>query len=159
MKKLLLSIFLIPLLFGFGSTRKNQINRDFAMEKPQISRVLRSAQSDDFISYWTNEFRVEWPAVCDITKDAYQEMYSRYEPLSKEDKVTVNAAPDIEEGVTIGQVIKTLTQKYYPNNNKTKNEKKKLDQSAIIIIAVVVALVGATSISILFILKNQKVIK
>ena len=159
MKKLLLSIFLIPLLFGFGSTRKNQINRDFVMEKPQISRVLRSTQSDDFISYWTNEFRVEWPAVCDITREAYQEMYSHYEPLSKEDKATVNAAPDIEEGVTIGQVIKTLTQKYYPNNNKTKNEKKKLDQSAIIIIAVVVALVGATSISILFILKNQKVIK
>lgn len=159
MKKLLLSIFLIPLLFGFGSSQKNQNNRGFAMEKPQISCVLRSAQSDEFISYWTNDFRVQWPAVCDITRDAYQDMYSRYEPLSKEDKATVNAAPDIENGVTIGQVIKTLTQKYYPNNNKAKNEKKKLDQSAIIIIAVVVALVGATSISILFILKNQKVIK
>ena len=159
MKKLLLSIFLIPLLFGFSSKQKLENNCGFAYEKPQISYILRSSQSDDFISYWNNEFRVTWPAVCDITKEGYMEMYSRYELLSREDKRLVNEAPDIEEGVTIGQVIKTLTQKYYPNNSKTKNEKKKLDQSAIIIIAVVVALVGATSISILFILRNQKVIE
>ena len=43
--------------------------------------------------------------------------------------------------------------------NKIKNEKQKLDQTSIIVIATVVALVGATSISILFILKNNKFIE
>lgn len=159
MRKLLLSIFLLPLIFGFSANRKSAKNSGFVCEKPQICRILRSEQADDFITYWRTDFRVNNPEVCDISKEAYLDMYARYEPLSKEDKAIVNETPDIEEGVTIGQVIKTLTQKYYPNNSKTQNEKKKLDQSAIIIIAVVVALVGATSISILFILKNQKVIK
>ena len=40
-----------------------------------------------------------------------------------------------------------------------EEEKQKLDQSSIIVIATVVALVGATAISVLYILKNQKVIK
>lgn len=159
MKKLLLSIFLLPLIFGFSGSQKSLKNSGFVNEKTQICRIYRSSQADDFISYWRTDFRVNNPEVCNITKDAYLEMYARYEPLNREDKQIVNEAEDIEEGYTIGQVIKTLTQKYYPNNDKAKNEKKKLDQSAIIVIAVVVALVGATSISILFILKNNKVIK
>ena len=55
--------------------------------------------------------------------------------------------------------IYEMVNKYYPNHNKVKEEKQKLDQSSIIVIATVVALVGATAISILYILKNQKVIK
>ena len=159
MKKILLSVFLLPLIFGFSNSSKIEKKSTFASEKPQICRIYRSSEADNFIEYWNTDFRVNNPEVCNIKKDAYTAMYSRYEVLSKEDKAIVNDTPDIEEGYTIGDVIKTLTQKYYPNNSKAKTEKKKLDQSAIIVIAVVVALVGASSISILYILKNQKVIE
>ena len=160
MKKVLLGIFLLPLLFGFSFAQKSANNQSNVIEKPQIARVLRSVQSDSFIAYWNEEFRVNNPKVCDITYDAFTPMYERYIALSKEDRATVNSTVDaLEPDYTIGDIIKTLVAKYYPNNKKAKNEKKKLDQKSIIVIAVVVALVGATSISILFILKNQKVIK
>ena len=160
MKKVLLGIFLLPLLFGFSFASKTTKNASNVVEKPQIARVLRSAQSDSFITYWNEEFRVENPKVCDITNEAFTPMYDRYISLNKEDRATVNSTVDaLEPDYTIGDIIKTLVSKYYPNNKKAKNEKKKLNQTSIIVIAVVVALVGATSISILFILKNQKVIK
>ena len=160
MKKVLLGIFLLPLLFGFFNAPKSAKNTANVVEKPQIARVLRSTQSDEFISYWNGEFRVQNPQVCDITSTEFYPMYDRYIALSKEDRAIVNeTADELEPDYTIGQIVRTLVAKFYPNNKKAKNEKKKLDQSAIIVIAVVVALVGATSISILFILKNQKVIK
>lgn len=159
MRKLLLSVFLIPLLFGFSHSSKNTKNSGFAENSLQISYIYRSSHSDEFIEYWNNEFRSSDVPVCNITYESYLEMYEKYQALSKEDREIVNAAPDIDEGYTIGQVIRTLVQKYYPNNSKGNSDKKKLNQSAIIIIAVVVALVGASSISILYILKNQKVIK
>ena len=159
MRKLLLSVFLIPFIFGFSSGVKKTKNNGFAENSLQISYIYRSSQSDDFIDYWNTEFRSSDVPVCDISYESYLEMYEKYQALSKEDREIVNAAPDIDEGYTIGQVIRTLVQKYYPNNSKGSSDKKKLNQSAIIIIAVVVALVGASSISILYILKNQKVIK
>ena len=83
-----------------------------------------------------------------------------YSSLDQSEKEYINAQADgYEEGYTIGQVIRTLVNKYYPNKEKVKEEKQKLDQSSIIVIATVVALVGATAISVLYILKNQKVIK
>ena len=160
MRKLLLSVLLLPLIFGFSSHSKNSKNVEIATKNTEIVRVLRGEQLDSFIAYWNDDFRANNPKVCDITYDAYLPMYERYQVLSKEDRATLNETPDtLEPEYTIGAIVKTLVGRFYPNNNKTKQEKKKLDQSAIIIIAVVVALVGATSISILFILRNQKVIE
>ena len=159
MRKTLYSIFLLPLIFGFSFGQKSSKNVEFTQNNPQIVRISRANPAIDFVNYWKDVFRKPDIPVCDISREAYFEMYAKYIELNKEERAYVNAQPDIDEDYTIGDVIKTLTQKYYPNSNKTKNEKKKLDQSSIIVIAVVVALVGATSISILFILRNQKVIK
>ena len=160
MKKWLLSILVLPILFGFSLRSKNVEKSQNTIKNPEIVRVFRGEALNSFITYWNDEFRVANPKVCDITYDAYLPMYERYQVLSKEDRATLNETPDsLEPEYTIGAIVKTLVGRFYPNNNKTKQEKKKLDQSAIIIIAVVVALVGATSISILFILRNQKVIE
>ena len=159
MKKLILPLFLFICLFGLNSknSAKNPIND---VKTPAISRVFRSAASDSFIAYWEDDFRVNNPAVCDISYDAYKPMYTRYLELSKEDREVVNATKDkLEPEYTIGAIIRTLVNKFYPNNRKVQQDKQKLDQSTIIIIATVVALVGASSISILYILKNNKVIK
>lgn len=160
MKKWLLSILALPLLFGFSSNAKSSKNTEIAAKNPQIVRVFRGEALNSFITYWNEEFRVENPKVCDITYEAYVPMYDRYQALSKEDRASLNETADLlEPDYTIGAIVKTLVARFYPNNNKAKQEKKKLDQSSIIIIAVVVALVGATSISILFILRNRKVIE
>lgn len=160
MKKILLSIFLLPLIFGFSSGLKTTNNVEFAEKSGRITRNLLSNAAQDFVDYWYDDFRDPEVPVCDITYASYSEMYQRYQVLSKEDRAEVNATADnIQPEYTIGDIIKTLVAKYYPNNSKNSSEKKKLDQSAIIIIAVVVALVGASSISILYILRNQKVIE
>lgn len=159
MKKLLLPLFLIGCLFGLNS--KNIVKTTvFEQKNPSISRVTRLNNVDNFVHYWLNDFRVNNPAVCDITKPVFEDMYyNHYLVLSAEERKELNDIEDVEKGYTIGSVIKTLINRFYPNNKKVKSEKQKLDQSTIIVIATVVALVGATSISILYILKNNKVIK
>ena len=158
MKKLFLPLLLIPMMFGAFS--KNIVKTDVIdVKTPAISCAIRINDEHPFLDYWA-EFRKAHPAVCDISKKDYEEMYRIYSSLEKEEKEYINAQPDgFEEGYTIGQVIKTLVNKYYPNQQKVREEKQKLDQSSIIVIATVVALVGATAISVLYILKNQKVIK
>lgn len=158
MKKLFLPLLLIPMMFGAFS--KNIVKTDVIdVKTPAISRAIRNNSEHPFLDYWA-EFREAHPAVCDISKEDYEAMYRIYSSLEKEEKEYINAQPDgFEEGYTIGQVIKTLVNKYYPNQQKVREEKQKLDQSSIIVIATVVALVGATAISVLYILKNQKVIK
>ena len=158
MKKILLGLFLLPLLGGL-SVKNASKTSVFYSEKPTISRSF-SSQSEAFIEYWENDFREHNPAVCDITYEAYKEMYNRYLSLSESDRAIVNSTVDTREpDYTIGQIIKTLVNRFYPNNQKMQNEKSKLDQSTIIVIATVIALVGATAISILYILKNKKVIE
>ena len=159
-KKFLLPIlFLLPLLCGGFNKSNNTSNNEFLHANRQYL-VQKSHESDDFISYWENDFREHNPEVCEIPYEAYHEMYERYIALSKEDREVVNSTIDTREpDYTIGAIIKTLVNKFYPNTNSTKQEKQKLDQSTVIIIATVVALVGASAISVLYILKNNKVIK
>ena len=159
MRKLFALLLAMPLLTGFSS--KNTVKTPvFECKSPIISNIYRSSESDQFIDYWENDFRLNNPSVCDISYNAYQEMYGKYSSLSKTDREIVNEIPDQREpDYTIGEIVKYLVTRYYPNTQKVKAEKKKLDQSTIIIIATVVALVGATAISVLYMLKNQKVIK
>lgn len=159
MTKLLTLLLALPILFGFSG--KNTVKTPiFERQNQNISQISRSSESDSFVDYWKNNFRVHNPSVCDITYEAYREMYDKYSALSKADREIVNEIPDeLEPDYTIGAIVKYLVNRYYPNTQKINAEKKKLDQSTIIIIATVVALVGATAISVLYMLKNEKVIK
>lgn len=159
MSKIIALILALPLLFGVSS--KNTVKTPvFDCKTPVISYVSRSADSDAFVEYWENDFRANNPSVCDIPYSEYQKMYEKYAALSKADRQLINEIPDQREpDYTIGEIIRYLVTRYYPNTKKVAAEKKKLDQSTIIIIATVVALVGATAISVLYMLKNEKVIR
>lgn len=158
MKKFLLPLLLLPMMFGLSS--KNTVKtKSFVTKSASFSLVSRSNASEDFLAYWL-VFREENPEVCEIDEATFKDMYfNHFLLLEEEDRKIVLAAKDVDESYTIGQVIQGLVNTYYPNHNKVKEEKQKLDQSSIIVIATVVALVGATAISVLFILKNNKVIK
>ena len=158
MKKFFLPLLLLPMMFGLSS--KNIVKTEaFAVESPSFLRVNRSNAAQDFLDYWL-VFREDNPQVCDIDKATFDDMYyGHYLLLDESDRKIVIESKDVDEGYTIGQVIQGLINTFFPNHNKVKEEKQKLDQSSIIVIATVVALVGATAISVLFILKNNKVIK
>ena len=157
MKKILLALFFLPLMLGVNG--KNPVKTDtFTIKTPVFSYVSRSNSELPFLDYWV-EYRTAHPNVCDITREEFIEMYDVYLALSIEERNYVNEQEDVDEGYTIGQVIRSLVNTFYPNKDKVKAEKQKLDQSSIIVIASVVALVGASAISVLFILKNNKVIK
>ena len=158
MKKIILPLLLLPMMFGLSG--KNTVKtKSFATKSASFAIVSRSSASQDFLDYWL-VFRAENPEVCEIDRATFNEMYyGHYLLLDEEDRKIVIAAKDIDEDYTIGQVIQGLVNTFFPNHNKVKEEKQKLDQSSIIVIATVVALVGATAISVLFILKNNKVIK
>ena len=163
MNKLFLSILALPLLFGVSG--KNTVKSPFFdCKSPTISNISRwyrlTDDAQNFIDYWENDFRLHNPSVCDISYEEYSKMYEKYASLSKSDREIINEIPDQREpDYTIGEIIKYLVTRYYPNTQKVREEKKKLDQSTIIIIATVVALVGATAISVLYMLKNEKVIR
>ena len=159
-KRFLLPLLLLLPLLGGGFNKSNIASNNEFLPANRQYLVQKSQQIDDFISYWETDFREHNPEVCEIPYEAYLEMYERYIALSKEDREVVNATIDTREpDYTIGAIIKTLVNKFYPNTNSVKQEKQKLDQSTVIIIATVVALVGASAISVLYILKNNKVIK
>ena len=160
MKKLLSLVFLLPFAISLSFSKNTCKTQQNYYKSPEFALVSRSSKISEFLTYWNEDFRPANPSVCDITLEAYKEMYAKYQELDKDDIQVLNETQDIlEPDYTIGQIIKTLVQKFYPNNKKVAANKKKLDQSVIIVIAVVVALVGASAISVLFILKNEKVIK
>ena len=147
-----------PLTFG-SFTSANPANMPVLHEKS----LKRSTISDEFLTYWKEDFRKDNSgniiAICDISYSSYKEMYSKYVVLSNEDRKTVNATPDYEEGYTIGDSIKELI-RIHSNHVNTKDvERRTLNQSSTIIIIVVIAVFGMSTICVFFVLKNNKIIQ
>ena len=154
--------FLLPLLllslgaFGGTKTVETPQKADFLVQ----NAVIRSVESDDFLTYWQEDFRKdeqgEIIAICDITYSQYKEMYERYISLSKEDRAIINATNDYETGYKIEDSIKQLISMF--SNTPKQSGKMVLDQKTTIIIVVSVAVFGMSSICVFFIFKNNKII-
>ena len=158
-KTLLISILLFfPLIFG-GYSNQSSENIGFLPEKS----LKMSVKSDEFISYWNDNFRKDENgqiiAICDITYASYRVMYEKYTELSKEDRTIVNATPDYEEGYTIEDSIKELVRLHSNRGTQKDSDKRTLNQSTTIIIIVSVAVFGMSAICIFFVLKNNKIIQ
>ena len=155
---LVFGILALPTVFG--GVKSNPAT--FSSEIPQNNVVLQenSAETDEFLNYWSNDFRKDHISVCDITYESYKIMYSKFFALSESDRNYVSNLidPMDESGTyTIGQVIEELANRF--KAKPQENNRRTLDQKTTIIIVVVVAVFGMTTISILFILKNNKLIK
>ena len=159
LKRLILFLLMLaPLSFG-GFKHETQANMPLLQEKS----LRRSIESDDFVSYWKDDFRKDEAGniipICDITYDSYKEMYSKYVALTKEDRQTVNSTPDYEEGYTIEDSIKELIRIHANHVSQKDTERRTLNQSSTIIIIVVIAVFGMSTICVFFVLKNNKIIK
>ena len=83
-----------------------------------------------------------------------------YSKLNQNDRQKAVLTEDpIQPIYTIGQYINELVKKFYNPTAANSVSKPKLDQSTTIIIAVVVSIFGMSAISVLYILKNKKVIE
>lgn len=159
LKKLFAFLLLLaPLTFG-----------SFSRDLPQNNAVLhekyikKSVESDNFLSYWRNDFRKDENgkiiAICDITYASYKEMYQKYVLLTSDDRKIVNLTPDYEEGYTIEDSIKELIRIHSNHGNIKPVERRTLNQSSTIIIIVVVAVFGMSTICVFFVLKSNKIIQ
>ena len=157
MKLLLLFLMMIcPLL----SSGKNFNNSENYNQIPAISAKF-SQKSDDFLSYWKDDFRKNDQGkiipICDITYNEYTVMYEKYVALDNADRVIVDKTPDYEEGYTIKDSIKQLVN-MYAGHTDPKENKRVLTKSTSIIIIVVIAVFGMSTICVFFVLKNNKII-
>ena len=119
---------------------------------------LFATKVEDFLTYWNDTFRLT--PTCDVTYEQFNEMVQQFNQLTKEEKEEVIVIQDqAEPDYTIGDIIKTLTNKFYPTGPTENKTKQDLDQNTMIWIVSGVAIFGITTILIFYILKNKKIIK
>ncbi len=126
------------------------------------SYVAVHAYSDAINAFLTrfNEIREEQQSICDTTKDQYNELIALYSALSQDEKEEVNAMIDANDhNYTIGEQMKEIIRLYFSPQSISEAPKPKLDQKTTIVIACVVSIVGMSAISVLFILRNNKLIE
>ena len=154
-------LFLFLPLVAFAASGVNLESKPVLPEKNHIISRENSPAVDNFLDYWVNVFRAKYPSsVCDVTREDFDLLMEQYDLLNTSEKEIVNATKDTHQPeYTIGEVIKTIVDYVYPNKKSSEDSKKKLNQSKTIIIAVVVSIFGMSAISVLYILKKDKVIK
>ena len=154
-------LFLFLPLIGFAVSGVNLESKPVLPEKNHVILRENSPAVNNFLNYWENVFRAKYPgSVCDVTREDFDLLMEQYDPLTDSEKEIVNATKDTHQPeYTIGEVIKTIVNYVYPNKKSSEDNKKKLNQSKTIIIAVVVSIFGMSAISVLYILKKDKVIK
>ena len=158
MKKSLLKLLLVPLLFlsfsmalilpsGISNSDYVQLRADSTAKEEFINKL---------------EAIINSHSVCDTTKEECDELIQLYANLTAKEKAEVNAMTFTEKGkqYTYEQAMKEIIRIYYSGSTDSSGApKQKLDQSTTIIIAVVVSIFGMSAISVLFILKNNKYIE
>ena len=137
----LLFIFILALLPSFGLAQ----NTSFSENTPVLRAKLetKSEESDEFLTYWRNDFRKDEQgnliAICDIKRNDYTVMYSKYSSLTASDRDIVNATPDYEEGYTIKDSVVELIRLYGSKKPNSDENKRTLNQSSTITIIVAIA--------------------
>ena len=160
MLKLLLTLLTLfaPLL---GSSTSNSFEQK--SEVLHVKMDIKSAESDEFLSYWRDDFRKDDQgkliAICDITYAEYMSMYEKYATLNESDRNIINSTADYEEGYTIKDSIKELIRIYSGKKQNSEGERRTLNQSSTIAVIVVIAVFGMSVICVFFVMKNVNLIK
>lgn len=121
-----------------------------------FSSIYYYACDEGFINYWNTTIRPEkGTSICDISKETFNTLYSRYIQLTSEEKAVVDTTLD-KAGAKIGDSMQELVNLFYkPNSSKPKSE---WNQSGAITLIIVISVIGMTSICIFFLLKTKKLI-
>ena len=158
-KLLLASLTLLAPAISGGVLATNNQDMPVLQEKVHIL----SSESDEFLSYWKDDFRKDDNgniiSICDISYQDYTVMYSKYVALNNSDKLIVDKTPDYETNYTILDSIKELVRIYGNKRNDNQAERATLNQSSTIAIIVVIAVFGMSVICVFFVMKNTNLIQ
>lgn len=156
-RKLLLALLLPVLFIGVSLIATNNT---FSSGNNVIEvKAATSVDYDNFIDAY-DQFRIKYPeSICDISKEDCDELLELYNKLSAEEKLDLNEYKYGEDTFSAAQAITELKKKYYPDKEERDNKGEKISQSTAIIIVVVVSIFGMSAISVLYILKKDKVIE
>ena len=113
---------------------------------------------EGFINLWDDEVRPTSDSdICSMSKEKFKTIKEKYDSLNSEDRAYVNEYID-RANQSIEDTMEYLS-KYYSDEQKNGDQvKKNLPQDMTIGIIVSVAIFGMTTISIFYILKQQKII-
>ena len=156
-------LFALLTLFAslLGSSTFNSFEQK--SEVLHVKMDIKSAESDEFLSYWRDDFRKDDQgkliAICDITYAEYMSMYEKYATLNESDRNIINSTADYEEGYTIKDSIKELIRIYSGKKQNSEGERRTLNQSSTIAVIVVIAVFGMSVICVFFVMKNVNLIK
>ena len=156
-RKLLVAI-LLPILFVGASLVAS--NNYFKVAENVVEVKAATSQAyDDFIAKY-DQIRVDYPeSICNISKTECDELLGLYNQLSAEEKLDLNEYKCGDDTFSAAQAITELKKKFYPDKEERDNKGEKISQSTAIIIVVVVSIFGMSAISVLYILKKDKVIE
>ncbi|MCR5505991.1 MAG: hypothetical protein K6F07_03260 [Bacilli bacterium] len=114
------------------------------------------ACDEGFINYWNDVIRpTKTTSICDLSKETFNVLYSKYILLNNEEKNVVDNTVD-KAGAKLGASMQELINLFYkPNNSKTKSE---WNQSGAITLIIIISVIGMTSICVFFLLKTKKLI-
>lgn len=158
-KLLLASLTLLAPAISGGVLATN--NQDMPVLREKVH--ILSSESDEFLSYWEDDFRKDDNgniiSICDISYHDYTVMYSKYVALNSSDKLIVDKTPDYEANYTILDSIKELVRIYGNKRKDNQAERATLNQSSTIAIIVVIAVFGMSVICVFFVMKNTNLIQ
>lgn len=158
LRKLLLAL-LLPVLFVGVSliATNNTFNRGYNVIEV---KAATSVDYDNFIEEYDRLREIYPDSICDITYSECNYLLELYNKLSLEEKSDLNEYNrNGKDTFSAAQAITELKKKYYPNKEERDNKGEKISQSTAIIIVVVVSIFGMSAISVLYILKKDKVIE
>lgn len=158
LRKLLVAI-LLPMMFVGVSLAASNNSFNYAENIVEV----KAATSEDYNNF-INEYvrlREKYPnSICDITYSECNYLLELYSKLSIEEKSDLSEYNrDGKDTFSAAQAIAELKKKYYPDKEERDNKGEKISQSTAIIIVVVVSIFGMSAISVLYILKKDKVIE
>ncbi len=156
-RKLLVAI-LLPMMFVGVSLAASNNSFKYADNIVEVKATTSQAY-DDFISKY-NQIRVAYPeSICNISKAECDELLTLYNALTAEEKLDLNEYKYGDDTFSAAQAIAELKKKFYPDKEERQDKGEKISQSTAIIIVVVVSIFGMSAISVLYILKKDKVIE
>ena len=113
---------------------------------------------EGFINLWDDEIRPNSDSdICSMSKERFKTLKEKYDGLTATDRAIVNEYID-KAGQSIEDTMEYLSKYYSDDEEKTNQVKRNLPQDMTIGIIVSVAIFGMTTISIFYILKQQKII-
>lgn len=121
-----------------------------------FTSVSYYSKDEGFILFWNREIRpTKDTNICSINKATFNQVYSMYKQLDKNDLKVVDNYEDLG-GAKISDSMKQLVNHFSESKPSRKNDE--WNQTGAITLIIFIAVLGMTSITVFFLLKTKHII-